>query len=70
MYAVFQPVSKKASVFVIDTVRTNQMPNMNALYNAEHKIVSVLLVAVLSFLILYKPSSFPQLFRASSNFEV
>ena len=36
MFGLFFPMSKKASVFVVDTVRTNQMPNMNALYNAEH----------------------------------
>ena len=36
MFGIFFPMSKKASVFVVDTVRTNQMPNMNALYNAEH----------------------------------
>lgn len=36
MYGLFIPSSKKALVFVVDTVRTNQMPNMNALYNAEY----------------------------------
>ncbi|CAH1796227.1 unnamed protein product [Owenia fusiformis] len=38
MFGLFFPMSKKASVFVVDTVRTNQMPNMNALYNAEHNL--------------------------------
>ena len=36
MYGLFSPVTKKASLFVVDTVRTNQMPNMTALYNAEY----------------------------------
>jgi len=36
MYGLFFPTSKKAAVYVIDTVRTNQMPNMTNLYNAEH----------------------------------
>ena len=39
MFGVFLPMHKKASVFVVDTVRTNQMPNMQALYNAEHNTV-------------------------------
>jgi len=44
MYGLFFPASKKASVFVVDTVRTNQMPNMTNLYNTEHatKLVIVL----------------------------
>lgn len=37
MFAVFMPLSQKAAIFVVDTVRTNQMPNMTALYNAERK---------------------------------
>jgi len=36
MYGLFFPASKKAAVYVVDTVRTNQMPNMTNLYNAEH----------------------------------
>ena len=36
MYGLFFPTSKKAAVYVVDTVRTNQMPNMTNLYNAEH----------------------------------
>jgi DNA polymerase epsilon subunit 1 len=31
----FVPTSKKASVFVVDTVRSNQMPNLNNMYNSE-----------------------------------
>jgi len=36
MYGLFFPTSKKAAVYIVDTVRTNQMPNMTNLYNAEH----------------------------------
>ena len=36
MFGLFMPAAKKAAIFVVDTVRTNQMPNMTALYNAEH----------------------------------
>lgn len=34
MIAMFFP-SKKANFFVVDTVRTNQMPNLVNLYNEE-----------------------------------
>lgn len=33
--AIFVPVSRKASVFVIDAVRNNQMPNLSSLYQTE-----------------------------------
>ncbi|KAL9963852.1 hypothetical protein ACROYT_G027403 [Oculina patagonica] len=33
--AIFIPASRKASVFVIDAVRNNQMPNLSSLYQAE-----------------------------------
>lgn len=33
MIGVFVTPACKATVFVVDTVRTNQMPNMNTLYN-------------------------------------
>ncbi|KAK2153411.1 hypothetical protein LSH36_298g04118 [Paralvinella palmiformis] len=36
MFGLFFPGSKRASIFVVDTVRTNQMPNMTTLYNTEH----------------------------------
>ena len=36
MYGLFFPASKKASIYVVDTVRTNQMPNMTNLFSAEH----------------------------------
>ena len=35
MYGVFLPASKKAHIFVVDTVRSNQMPNMKKLFNSE-----------------------------------
>lgn len=33
MIGVFVTPASKATIFVVDTVRTNQMPNMNVLYN-------------------------------------
>nr|XP_053633938.1 DNA polymerase epsilon catalytic subunit A-like [Cherax quadricarinatus] len=35
MFSIFFYQSKKAHIFVLDTVRSNQMPNVNNLYNAE-----------------------------------
>ena len=35
LFGMFLPVGKRASVFVVDTVRSNQMPNLNNLYNNE-----------------------------------
>ena len=35
MFGLFFSTSKKAAVFAVDTVRTNQMPNLNAMYAAE-----------------------------------
>lgn len=35
MYALFITPSRKALIIVVDSVRTNLMPNMNNLYNAE-----------------------------------
>lgn len=35
MFGFFFPPSKKAVVYVLDTVRTNQMPNLVPLFNAE-----------------------------------
>ena len=34
-YALFLPPTKKAFVFVLDTVVNYQLPNMNNLYSAE-----------------------------------
>jgi len=46
MYGLFFPASKKATVYVVDTVRTNQMPNMTNLYSVEHAAKSVVLCSV------------------------
>lgn len=35
MFGLFIPPSRKALIIVLDTVRTNQMPNMSSLYNSE-----------------------------------
>ncbi|KAL8598378.1 hypothetical protein ACOMHN_032655 [Nucella lapillus] len=35
LVGVFFPVSKRGTVFVVDTVRSDQMPNLQALFNAE-----------------------------------
>ncbi|KAA0716868.1 DNA polymerase epsilon catalytic subunit A [Triplophysa tibetana] len=35
MFGLFIPSQRKASVFVLDTVRSNQMPNLSTLYGAE-----------------------------------
>ena len=35
LYGLFIPATRKAHVFVVDTVRSNQMPNLNNMYNAE-----------------------------------
>ncbi|XP_060547856.1 DNA polymerase epsilon catalytic subunit A [Pantherophis guttatus] len=36
LLGLFIPSQRKASIFVLDTVRSNQMPNLNNLYSAEH----------------------------------
>lgn len=35
MYALFLTPNKKAFVWVLDTVRTNRMANLNTLYGKE-----------------------------------
>ncbi|XP_070201892.1 DNA polymerase epsilon catalytic subunit A-like [Littorina saxatilis] len=35
LLGVFFPMSKRGTVFVVDTVRSDQMPNLQALFNAE-----------------------------------
>uniref|UniRef100_A0A8C9TG99 DNA polymerase epsilon catalytic subunit n=1 Tax=Scleropages formosus TaxID=113540 RepID=A0A8C9TG99_SCLFO len=35
LFGLFFPSQRKASIFVLDTVRSNQMPNLSALYEAE-----------------------------------
>ncbi|XP_055677958.1 DNA polymerase epsilon catalytic subunit 1 [Lutzomyia longipalpis] len=37
MWGVFVPATKKATILVLDTVRTNQMPNLRTLYGSEVK---------------------------------
>ena len=41
MYGLFLPSSKKGLVFVLDTVRSNQMPNMNTMYNNERNGITL-----------------------------
>eukprot|EP00112_Aurelia_sp_Birch-Aquarium-sp1_P000107 Seg1008.10 transcript_id=Seg1008.10/GoldUCD/mRNA.D3Y31 product="DNA polymerase epsilon catalytic subunit A" protein_id=Seg1008.10/GoldUCD/D3Y31 len=38
VFCLFFPPSQKASVFVLNTVRSNQMPNLQALYQAERAV--------------------------------
>ena len=35
LFGIFIPTGKRAHVFIVDTVRSNQMPNLNNLYNNE-----------------------------------
>ena len=35
LVGLFVPSNKKGHVYVVDTVRTNQMPNLTNLYNSE-----------------------------------
>lgn len=37
-YGLFYPLSKKAFIYVTDTVRTNQMPNLNTMYSNERQL--------------------------------
>ncbi|MEJ1281892.1 polymerase (DNA directed) epsilon [Cricetulus griseus] len=39
LFGIFIPSQRRASVFVLDTVRSNQMPNLSALYSAEHSLL-------------------------------
>ncbi|XP_036290221.1 DNA polymerase epsilon catalytic subunit A isoform X1 [Pipistrellus kuhlii] len=39
LLGVFVPSQRRASVFVLDTVRSNQMPSLSALYSAEHSLL-------------------------------
>jgi len=38
LYGLFFPMAKKGTVFVVDTVRSDQMPNLNAMFNAERNV--------------------------------
>ncbi|XP_036870228.2 DNA polymerase epsilon catalytic subunit A isoform X5 [Manis javanica] len=39
LFGIFVPAQRRASVFVLDTVRSNQMPSLSALYSAEHSLL-------------------------------
>uniref|UniRef100_A0A2K6NW00 DNA polymerase epsilon catalytic subunit n=1 Tax=Rhinopithecus roxellana TaxID=61622 RepID=A0A2K6NW00_RHIRO len=39
LFGIFIPSQRRASVFVLDTVRSNQMPNLGTLYSAEHGLL-------------------------------
>ncbi|XP_059531846.1 DNA polymerase epsilon catalytic subunit A isoform X2 [Myotis daubentonii] len=39
LFGIFVPSQRRASVFVLDTVRSNQMPSLSALYSAEHSLL-------------------------------
>ncbi|XP_005403009.1 PREDICTED: DNA polymerase epsilon catalytic subunit A isoform X4 [Chinchilla lanigera] len=39
LFGIFIPSQRRASVFVLDTVRSNQMPNLGTLYSAEHSLL-------------------------------
>uniref|UniRef100_A0A2I2Y7D6 DNA polymerase epsilon catalytic subunit n=1 Tax=Gorilla gorilla gorilla TaxID=9595 RepID=A0A2I2Y7D6_GORGO len=39
LFGIFIPSQRRASVFVLDTVRSNQMPSLGALYSAEHGLL-------------------------------
>ncbi|XP_052253908.1 DNA polymerase epsilon catalytic subunit A-like [Dreissena polymorpha] len=38
LFGLFFPMAKKGTVFVVDTVRSDQMPNLNAMFNAERNV--------------------------------
>ncbi|KAK2507903.1 hypothetical protein MC885_010384 [Smutsia gigantea] len=39
LFGIFVPAQRRASVFVLDTVRSNQMPSLSTLYSAEHSLL-------------------------------
>ncbi|XP_064233400.1 DNA polymerase epsilon catalytic subunit A-like isoform X2 [Aotus nancymaae] len=39
LFGIFIPSQHRASVFVLDTVRSNQMPSLGVLYSAEHSLL-------------------------------
>ena len=41
LIGLFLPSSKKAHIYVLDTVRSNQMPNLNTMYNNERNGVTL-----------------------------
>ncbi|XP_066459860.1 DNA polymerase epsilon catalytic subunit A [Eleutherodactylus coqui] len=36
LFGLFIPSQRKSAVFVVDTVRSNQMPNLSSMYTSEH----------------------------------
>ena len=40
IFGLFVPATRKANVFVVDTVRSNQMPNLVTMYNNERKKIT------------------------------
>ena len=49
VYALFIPAVKKAWLSVVDTVATNQLPNLSALYNQEREAKWVILARKFEF---------------------
>lgn len=41
LFGLFVPTSKKGLVYVLDTVKSNQMPNLNTMYNNERNGTSL-----------------------------
>ncbi|XP_010602547.1 DNA polymerase epsilon catalytic subunit A isoform X3 [Fukomys damarensis] len=39
LFGIFIPSQCRASIFVMDTVRSNQMPNLGSLYSVEHSLL-------------------------------
>ncbi|XP_058137158.1 DNA polymerase epsilon catalytic subunit A [Dasypus novemcinctus] len=39
LFGVFIPSQRRASVFVLDTVRSNQMPSLGSMYSSEHSLL-------------------------------
>ncbi|XP_075389510.1 DNA polymerase epsilon catalytic subunit A isoform X1 [Tenrec ecaudatus] len=39
LFGVFFPTQRRASVFVLDTVRSNQMPSLSTMYSSEHGLL-------------------------------
>ncbi|XP_075685545.1 DNA polymerase epsilon catalytic subunit A [Rhinoderma darwinii] len=39
LFGLFIPSQRKSAVFVVDTVRSNQMPNLSSMYTSEHTAI-------------------------------
>ena len=58
MLVLFSPPAKKVNFFVIDTVRTNQMPNLVNLYNDERtkklsQVIPLFIPRLISIVLIY-----------------